>query len=53
MPVADVLQPGYLHYDRLLRPATVNVAKSGPANTPLETAGPAPANASSKEPGSA
>ncbi len=27
--VAEVLQPGYLHYDRLLRPAMVNVAKSG------------------------
>jgi hypothetical protein len=50
-----VLQPGYLHYDRLLRPAMVNVAKGGPANTPLETPGPAkgPHHASSKEPGSA
>ena len=26
--VAEVLQPGYLHYDRLLRPAMVGVAKS-------------------------
>jgi molecular chaperone GrpE len=34
---ADVLEPGYLHYDRLLPPAMGNVAKSGPANTPPET----------------
>jgi molecular chaperone GrpE len=40
--VAQVLQPGYLHYDRLLRPAMVNLAKSGSTNTPVET--PAPAN---------
>jgi molecular chaperone GrpE len=26
--VTEVLQPGYLHHDRLLRPAIVNVAKS-------------------------
>lgn len=26
--VAEVLQPGYFHHDRLLRPAMVNVAKS-------------------------
>ena len=26
--VADVLQPGYLHHDRLLRPAMVNVSKN-------------------------
>ena len=25
--VAEVLQPGYLHHDRLLRPAMVGVAK--------------------------
>lgn len=32
--VADVLQPGYLHHDRLLRPAMVNIAKSGsPGNS--------------------
>jgi molecular chaperone GrpE len=29
--VADVLQEGYLHHDRLLRPAMVGVAKSGEA----------------------
>jgi molecular chaperone GrpE len=27
--VAEVLQEGYLHHDRLLRPAMVGVAKSG------------------------
>jgi molecular chaperone GrpE len=27
--VAEVLQPGYLHHDRLLRPAMVGVAKGG------------------------
>ena len=27
--VTDVLQPGYLHHDRLLRPAMVNVSKNG------------------------
>jgi molecular chaperone GrpE len=27
--VIEVLQPGYLHHDRLLRPATVGVAKAG------------------------
>ena len=32
--VADVLQPGYLYHDRLLRPAMVNVAKSGSAAGP-------------------
>jgi molecular chaperone GrpE len=29
--VAEVLQPGYLHHDRLLRPAMVGVAKGGDA----------------------
>ena len=29
--VAEVLQPGYLHHDRLLRPALVGVAKDGDA----------------------
>ncbi len=44
--VAEVLQPGYLHYDRLLRPAMVNVATGGSANTPVEN--PAPANGANK-----
>ncbi len=32
--VADVLQPGYLHHDRLLRPAMVKVAKSSSKDAP-------------------
>ena len=38
--VAEVLQEGYLHHDRLLRPAMVGVAKSGeaPADPPPTTA---------------
>ena len=36
--VIQVLQPGYLHYDRLLRPAMVGVAKGGdPAVTAPNT----------------
>jgi molecular chaperone GrpE len=31
--VVEVLQPGYVHYDRLLRPAMVGVAKAGPPET--------------------
>ena len=30
--VAEVLQPGYLHHDRLLRPAMVGVAKGDDSN---------------------
>ena len=31
--VVEVLQPGYMHHDRLLRPATVGVAKSDARET--------------------
>jgi hypothetical protein len=45
--VAEVLQEGYLHHDRLLRPAMVGVAKGGeeateqrtPQTTPIAAAG--------------
>ena len=33
--IVEVLQPGYLHHDRLLRPAMVGVAKGGAAAAPL------------------
>jgi molecular chaperone GrpE len=34
--VAEVLQPGYLHHDRLLRPALVGVAKSDDPNPTMD-----------------
>ncbi|HEX3064323.1 MAG TPA: nucleotide exchange factor GrpE, partial [Dongiaceae bacterium] len=39
--IVQVLQPGYVLHDRLLRPALVGVAKaeSGPAEIPGELAG--------------
>jgi molecular chaperone GrpE len=36
--IVQVVQPGYLLHDRLLRPARVGVAKGGPAAKPAETA---------------
>jgi molecular chaperone GrpE len=36
--VVEVLQPGYVLHDRLLRPAMVGVAKEGPKPTPPEPA---------------
>jgi molecular chaperone GrpE len=33
--VAEVLQPGYLYHDRLLRPAMVGVAKGGEGPPPV------------------
>jgi molecular chaperone GrpE len=34
--IVEVLQPGYVLHDRLLRPAMVGVAKGGPAAAPSE-----------------
>ncbi len=43
--IVQVVQPGYLLHDRLLRPARVGVAKGGPVTKPAaEPAGPADAN---------
>ncbi|HEV2187367.1 MAG TPA: nucleotide exchange factor GrpE [Stellaceae bacterium] len=36
--IVEVLQPGYVLHDRLLRPAMVGVAKGGPATEPAEQA---------------
>ena len=37
--IVEVLQPGYVLHDRLLRPAMVGVAKGGPAAEPVEQEG--------------
>ena len=37
--IVEVLQPGYVLHDRLLRPAMVGVAKGGPAAEPAEQEG--------------
>jgi molecular chaperone GrpE len=38
--VVEVLQPGYVLHDRLLRPAMVGVAKGGPVPTESTEDGP-------------
>jgi molecular chaperone GrpE len=46
--VAQVVQPGYVIGDRVLRPALVGVSKGGPKTAPGQNAG---ANASPRSPG--
>jgi molecular chaperone GrpE len=52
--VIQVLQPGFIMHDRLVRPARVGVAKGGPPPAPPEPrgAGPTPANDDAPRPGS-
>ena len=49
--VVQVIQPGYLLHDRLLRPARVGVAKGGPAKAAGEVSGEASQDEASPEPG--
>jgi molecular chaperone GrpE len=46
--VASVIQPGYIHHDRLLRPALVGIAKANDASATAASTSPG-ASRSAKE----